>query len=886
MTTSRQPGSGAASSVKNTLWRWSEDLLGPDQADEVLGDLLETSVTHTTTGGSNLRAPECLPWTVVLRAATIALTIRLQTTPARNGGLRRGLFVLFGETQLAGRRLRRAPVFTSLSLASMTIGAAASLAVLAIVYTVLLSPLPFHDPDRLVAIFTTERDGAERRNPSSAADFLDWQEASPDLATLAAAEFWNPGFEGTKGTHRQKLVALRVTDNLLEMLGVAPLLGRTLSPGDLSDTVVISENTWQKRLGGRLDVLGSAIRLNGKPHTVVGVMPESFAFPPFWATDAELWVPLTFEAEPRRGGRGFRVFGRTRGASLEHLEIRLSEIQADLAASFPETNRGTGVQVESLKEPVVGDARRSLTLLGAGATLLLLLMGANLTGLLLARGLERRHSTATQLALGAGRGRLVLAPMVEGSLLMTGAGLLGALAATIGLRLFKTFGAGAVPRLQEVELSPVVCLAATATLGVLGLAVGFIPGVRLMLDSGRSYASAAARFPKAELWRRAIVTAEVALTTALLLLAGWLVRSLDRLASEDLGFETAGVFALPVDLEEGQKSAQLRLLLDTLKEQPGLEATGAINHLPLDGDLWRGRVFGVGSSKAHDDVRAALRVATPGYFTTMKLKLHTGRLFTDSDRGDGEAVAVINRTLAAELWPQHPDPTGQVLAQDSLDEGSPRLRVVGVVENVKQESIDQAAPPELYFPMSQDPFAWFPSTTLVARARTGADLDVQALQRALTSRLPGIALGSPRSLEQVVGDDLLDERARTFALVLFAGLSVLLATAGLFGVVAFAAHQRQKELGLRIALGSWPRDVVWLILREGAGLAALGALLGGLGALAATPWLGNLLYDTSALDPVVWTSVAASVVGLTALAALPPALRASRTDPARVLDRR
>jgi putative ABC transport system permease protein len=801
------------------------------------------------------------------------------------------------ELRFAGRRLARAPLFSSLTLATLTVGSAACLTVFAIIDGVLLSPLPYDQPDQLVAVFTTEREGAEIRNPSSAADFLDWQKSSSQLATLAAAQYWNPSFlaidDGPTELYRQKIVGLQVSDGLLPMLAVEPLMGRWFGAEDGADTVVVSHRTWQRRLGASPDVVGSRVSLGGSPYTVVGVMPERFGFPPFWATDAELWVPLRFEGEPNRGGRGLRVFGRlAAGTTLPALQGHLANLQEELAQSHSATNRGTGVRVEPLKEPVVTGARAALLVLAAGAALLLTLMVTNLAGLLLARGLERRRASATQLALGASRLRLVASLLSESLLLTLAAGVLGSLLATLSLRLLKTMAAGIVPRLQEVELSASTCVAASLVLVALGLVVSLVPALRIAVDVEKGLSRAGGRFERADLWRRVIVSAEVAITTGLLLLAGWVGRSFDRLSNEPLGFEVERVTAVDVDFaqttgdEENREVIHgqlLNKLVDELAGQPGVASVGAVNHLPLAGDLWRGRVFAVGVSSPDDDIRAALRVATPGYFDAMSVRLHAGRGFDASDRADSEPVVMINRSLADTLWPGE-DAVGALLARDSLDDDAPRLRVVGVIENVKQESITDRAPPEIYHPFSQNPFAWYPLATVVVRYE-GGQPGVSELVDRIAETVPGIALGTPTTLREVVSRDLGDERSRTLALFLFASLAILLATTGLFGVVAFAAHQRRQEIGLRLALGGQPRDMLLLIVKEGAELAALGALVGGGVTLALSPLFSAVLFETTFLDGPVWLFVGVVIVSLTLLASLPPALRASRTDPASVLDR-
>ncbi len=875
--------STVARHLADLLWRWSARLLGEDLDAEVLGDLLEERTPRGN--GPSLGT--------AFGALVLALQIRLRLRPHRREQRRSRLHsaaaVCTHELRHAWWRLRRAPLFATLTLGTLVVGVAAALAVFAVVHGVLLEPLRFEEPEALVAVFTTERDGAEQRNPSSAADFLDWQRAADDLAELAAAEYWNPalgeGPAGRSSGHRQKIVGLRVTDNLLEMLGVPPEGGRVLTADDPESAVVLSSRTWQQRLGGREDVVGSTISLNGVPHTVVGVMPESFAFPPFWATDAELWVPLRFGPDPDRGGRGVRVFGRLgQGVELGSLHTRLGDEQAMLVDRFPETNRGTGVRVEPLREPVVRGSRDALRLLAAGALLLIGLMTANLAGLLISRSLERRRDLATQLVLGASRGRVALGVAFESVILMSVAALVGTGGAVLLLRLLRAMGQGAVPRLQEIHLSWASGMLAVAALGALGLFAGLLPGLKIALDGDRGLRQAGGRFGRAEGWRRTIVAAEVAITTTLLLLAGWLVRSFDRLAREDLGFETARVVGVTVDLAEDAKSQQLEQLVEEMQRHPGAAIVGAVNHLPLAGDLWRGRVFAVGTSHPDDDVRAALRVATPGYFDAMSMRLLRGRLFDETDRDDSQPVVLVNRTLADVLWPGR-SPVGSLLARDSLESDAEPLLVVGVVENVKQASVEEAPPPEIYQPFSQDPFPWFPAVTLVVQAEVGHDLTPMELSRALGDVLPGVALGPPMALRDVVRHDLYDERARTFVLVLFAALSVLLAVVGLFGVVAFAAHQRQRELSLRLALGSWPGAVAWLLVREGVVLAAVGAVLGGGLALSLAPRLGAVLFETSSLDALVWLTVAGVVIALTCAASLPTAVRASRRSPARVLDR-
>ncbi len=910
---------------RSLLLRIAAAILGPEMADEVLGDLYQEAPP-----ASSRRSRLALS----LRAVHLAIAIRAQRSPApveaaqTVGGDQHSqrapkgsqTWAVIGQELIhAWLRLVRAPAYSALSLLTVAIGICGAVAILSVVNGVLLRPLNFDAPEELMAVFTTERDGNELRNPSSPADFLDWKRASGDIATLAAATYWAPGIGpiDNPDSSVEKIVGLRVTVGLLSMLGVEPILGRLFSPlsqefsstaepalHDRTDTrsAVVSWHTWQNRLGGRSDVIGKEIMLDGTRHVVIGVMPKSFAFPPFWATDAELWAPLELGVDPTRGGRFLRVFARlASGASMSALGERLATVHQDISVEHPETHTGTGVAVERLKEPMVSGSRAPLLMLATGSLILLALMATNLAGLLFTKGIERRGMLATQLALGASRRRLTLGIMFESLILMIGGAIAGTALALVALKAFQSLAADSVPRLAGVVIEPSTWLISIATMALLGLAIGFFPGLRLVFESENRLAQGAARFPRAERSRRLIVAAEIALTTGLLLLAGFVGQSFQRLAGQDLGFEINHVTTLGLDVPDDRLDAagsmvegdqniapQLDHLIDELAALPAVSSVGAINHLPLAGDLWRGKMFAVGFSAPDDDVRTTLRVATPGYADVMALRLLAGRFFEPSDRSDSERVVVINRALAEALWPKRSREgtvVGSMIAQDNLDDDSPRAKVIGIIDNVKQSLLEEPAAPEIYFPFSQNPYSFARSATVVLRGNQGGVVDATVLMEFVTKAIPGVALGKPQSLQHIVAGDLSDERARTLVLLLFAAVASLLATTGLFGVLAFSAAQRRREFGLRLALGSPRPEVAWLILREGVAVAAGGLIVGAAAALALGSWLQTVLYETSLSEPAVWGGVLLTVTALAIAGSLIPAYRASRTDPTSALNR-
>ena len=791
------------------------------------------------------------------------------------------------DVRYALRSLLRAPVFTAVAVLTLALGIGANTAIFSLIDGVLLEPLAYANAGRLVAVFSSERGGAETRNPTSPANFLDWQRESRTLEHLTAARPWSPTLRD--GDAPEQVGAIMATGSLFELLGVAPELGRTFrSPdpgGDAQRVVVIGNGLWRRRFGGDPSVIGSTLTLDGEAYEVIGVMPRGFEFPPFWATGAELWAPLAFSPDDaaNRSASFLRVFGRLApGATVEEARAEVASITARLAADFPEANEGLQSNVESLSEPVVGEVRSTLFLLLGVVALVLLIAATNVANLLLGRVAARERESAIRVALGAGRRRLARQWLTESAVLSVAGGALGVLLAAWGIDALAALSPTAVPRLAEVRIDGTVLaftlLVSLATVFVFGAGAALRaaraePGSALRTRAGSGAARRRVRY--------LLVGTQIALAVVLLVGSGLLVKSLLLLQRRDAGFAVADRVTMRVSLSgtahAERQTDYFRDLVERVEALPGVRSAGVVNHLPISGDLWRGPLAAEGAPPApgSEPPSASYRVATAGYFEAMGIPLLRGRAFTSADAEGSAPVVLVNRTLAERLLAGR-DPVGSRIRLGG--DGDPWLTVVGVVGDASQESLLEPVIPEVYFPYTQNPVGWFREGTLVVHAAAGADL-AAALRREASAIDPGAAVADLLPLRQVLAEDLRRERTNSWLLGVFAAIAVALALVGLYGVISYLVGQRTHEMGVRVALGARAGDITRMVLGES--LAVTGAAVGvGLVlALLLTRLLVNMLYGVAPTDPVIFAGVAVGIAAVATLASAVPARRASRVDP-------
>jgi predicted permease len=796
--------------------------------------------------------------------------------------------MLLPDLRHALRTLRRSPGFAAAAILTLALGIGANTAIFSVVRGVLLRPLEYGEADRLVAIFASEREGSEPRNPSSPANFLDIRERSRTLEQVTAATPWSPTLTGSPSP--QRLQALRASPELFALLEVPPALGRPFS-ADLEDqrVVVLGYDLWRTMFGADPAIVGSSLTLDGEAHTVLAVMPPGFEFPPFWATGAQLWAPLHFTPEEaaKRGSSYLRIFGRlVPGATVQAAQREMAAIGAQLTAEFPENSEGLTIRLEPLQEPVVSSVRPALLVLFAAVGLVLLIACANVANLLLGRAMARRREFVIRSALGAHRRRLVQQGLTESLVLALAGGAIGLLLATWSLDLLRARGLATIPRGAEVQLDLIVVAYTLFLCLATALLFGIVPALRMSASNlagalrsrsgdtgGKSYA------------RRALAAIEISLALILLIGAGLLIKSLQRLQAVDLGFRTEALQTMTISLAASENADPARQnpfftsLLERVEGLPGVRSAALINHLPIAGDTWWSGFSpeGRAAPDPDDGLTASMRAVSPDYFPTMEIPLVGGRDFDERDREGSVAAVIVNATMARRLWPEG-DAVGQRVRMGGLNSEEPWRTVVGIVGDTPQGSAAEAPTSEIFFPLAQNPFSWYTSAALVVwhePAWAGAAAVTETVW-ALDGNVP---VSQVMAMEQILSDQLSSQRLITLLLVLFAGTALLLAIVGVFGVISYLVTQRTQEIGIRMALGARATDVAGMVLRESMLLTGGAVVAGLLAAGLLTRFLGTLLFEVNPTDPVIFGGTALLIGAVALVAAVIPARRAMRVQP-------
>jgi len=787
----------------------------------------------------------------------------------------------YGVRGLAGR-----PSLTTAVVLLLALGLGASTAMFSVVDGVLLEPLDYEHSDRLVALFRHNRDRGERRNPTSAADFLDWRRESESLDLMTAAHPWAPSMTGRETPDR--LDGLKASRTLFSLLGVKPAVGRVFVPGD-DRVVVLGDSLWQRRFGGDKRIVGETLTLDGESYEVIGVMPPGFVFPPFWATEAELWAPLVFSEEQSADRRAqfLRVFARLKeGFDVEQARVELDTIAGRLETAHPDTNRNASVRVEPLHEPVVESVRPKIVVLFGAVGILLFVACANVAELLLVNASSRHREIAICIALGASRLRLVRAFLLE-SVLLSALGCAAGMFVAKGVILaIQALAAESLPRVANVALDA----RAFAFAAGLALVTGVLFGAAPALASAR-ITSASPRFTDPGRGRRALVVSQVSLAFMLLVGAGLLVRSFHALDALDPGFSRKDLITMDISFAGSSHEAPARQtrLFDEIQVEveslPGVESAALVNHLPIGGDIWRTPFVPEGRELADDEPRASYRTVSHGFFRSLGARLESGRSFDERDTADSAPVVMVNRTLAARYFTGI-DPIGRRIklgGQGGPDSESPWLTIVGVVRDLRQWTLTADVQPEIFFPYSQNPVAWWTTTTLVARSSLEASSVAESVRTRVWQIDGSLPVTNVRTLEAILANDLRQPRLHAWLLGLFAVNAFLLAAIGIYGVVSHATNQRKREIGIRAALGAGPARIVSLVVGEGMTLVAEGTLLGGLGGLLSSRLLASFLFGVTATDPATFAAALVLLASVGALACYVPARRASRRPPVEAL---
>ncbi|MCC6202982.1 MAG: ABC transporter permease [Gammaproteobacteria bacterium] len=811
---------------------------------------------------------------------------------------------LLHDLRYASRSLSRTPGFSLTVVLTLALGLGASTAIFSAVYPILFEPLPYSEAHRVVTLTDRTRDGA----PLDVAygTYLELVTRSRSLEALAVSHAWRPALAGSG--EPEQLVGNWVSANYFRALGVAPALGRDLIATDFDPSgaetgapqvAIVSDGFAKRRFGGAAAVVGRTIRLDGVLHTVIGIMPSEFEN--VLAPEAEVWAPLQYRAqtsfESREWGHSLRMIGRLApGMSIEQARDEISAIAGTPVAELPRPRHATlehGLAIESLLRSITAGARPLLLAILGAVLLLLVIACANVTNLLLARGIGRRAELAVRAALGAARPRLLGQLLTESLMLAALGGAAGLGVAMVCIDGIVALAPVHLPRVTAVRLNAAGFLFAAALTTLVGLGVGLIPALRGTRSDVHFHLKSGLRATAGShaLLRRGIVVTEVALALVLLVSAGLVLRSVERLLATSPGFNAANVMTLQIVASGRQFESQnetlryFQTMLEAVGAVPGVRGVALTNQVPLSGDYdaYGVRFESETLSYAGTGEGALRYVVTPEWFRTLQIPLIEGRLLDAQDQPTAPGAVVISESFAKRRFGDRSAIGERVrIGPDNLTPERPWRTVVGVVGDLKQTSLARASQDAFYVPLGQWPWVDV-APSLVVRTAGDPLTFVPAVKEAIWSVDSSPALERIASLETLLAASAADRRFARTVLALFATAALALAILGLYGVLATHVLERTHEIGLRAAIGASPGRVLTLILRQGMTLAASGIAIGLGGAAVATRALENLLYGITALDPLTYACVAALLFAVAAIACWIPALRAIRLDPLRAL---
>jgi predicted permease len=794
---------------------------------------------------------------------------------------------LLRDVRYGVRGLRRAPGFAAVAIVTLALGVGANTAVYTVVHSVLVRPLAFERPHELFLLGNQATDAPFMRDPSMDENtFLEYRRENQSFEQIAA--FNRTQLTLTGAGEPVRLAGAMVTADFLSVLGVRAALGRTFArdedlPGR-ERVVVLGDLLWRERFGASSALIGRAVTLNGVTHTVIGVMPPSFAFP----YDAQVWVPMLIQPQPGRSWSRPVVGRLQEGVTVEAAQRELQRIATrDGAEGGPAAARS--IRVLPLKSLLTANVEKSLLVFAGAVGFVLLIACANVANLLLIRGAARRHEIVVRAALGASRGRIVRQLLTESALVAMLGGVAGILLSLWGVRaLLAMAPAGRIPRVDEIHIDGVVLAVSLGATLLAGLLFGLAPALAVTRQQLRGVLGEGARTLGGghERLRRSLVVSEIALAIVLLTGAGLLLRSFARMRAIDPGFRPEHVIALSLNLPDADyaSAAQLRhfhtQLLDRLAPIPGVEHAAAVNWAPLTGNLIRGDIYGEGGTPERHGWADKL-VATPGYFRAMGIRLLYGREFTAQDDERAPGVVVISESVAKAFWPPHgADAIGKRLTGEDRPKPEDWLTIVGVVDDVAQQSLTQERGPAVYTPVRQTPRPFFMSEmTFVLRTRRAPSDVMETIRERVWELDANLPVPALTTMDELVARTIADPKFEARLLTVFSLLALLLAAVGTYGVLAYDVTARHHEIGLRMALGARRGNVVHMVLRRALSVVLPGIVLGVAGALALTRILEGSLYEVKPVDPVTFGAVSALLFAVAVIAALVPTRRATKVDP-------
>ncbi|HMV84298.1 MAG TPA: ABC transporter permease [Blastocatellia bacterium] len=803
------------------------------------------------------------------------------------------------DLQYGMRMLRKNPGFTLVAIITLALGIGANTTIFSVINSLLLKPVPFPEAERLVLVWQAEANNLKNRNIVSAPNYWDWQRRSDMFEKMAILDSAGKGYNLSGGGEPERVSGVRVSADFFDVLGVKPRLGRAFTaeeeqPGK-HQVVIISDGLWRNRYNSDPDIIGKTVRVEAEEHTVVGVMPPDFEFS-LYSPVRQLWVPVAYtKGDQDRTSNSFLCLARLKsGVTVEQARARMNNIGRALAEQYPQENAGRTATVDSVIGFDTEEQRKTLlTLLGV-AGFVLLIACVNVANLLMARGAARGRELAIRTALGAGRARIIRQLLTESLLLALAGGLSGMLIAVwsnslllkvlpedlmaIPFRTISREGGLSIDYKVLAFTWAVTCLTGV----IFGLAPALIFSRRnvneILQESSRGATGGGGRL------RQGLVMLEVALALVVLTGAGLMIQSMARLLNVAPGFDPHNVLLMGMSLPQentfygppGHPEFP-RNLQQFVGGIPGVVSVSAVSHAPIGGgNAGRGFVIeGRPDPGSENQPGAKYTIICPNYFQTMRVKLRSGREFTEQDSLNAPGVIVINETMAKRFWPDE-DPLGKRIKLGLFSADAPWLTVVGVAADVKQGGLDRTPRPEFFRPYNQA--AW-PVMTVIVRTASSPRAFIAPVKQALAKFEPDRAPSGFRTMEEVISDSLGSRRFPMMLLAAFSVVALTLAAVGISGVVSFAVSQRTREIGIRMALGAQKSSVIRLVLTRSMTAALLGIAVGVAASVALTRFLAGLLFEVKPLDPLTMSAAALILTGVALLACYLPARRAAKVDP-------